>query len=274
MPFARVRGVVVGVEMLLAGDDHVAGHHGARDRRQIHPRQVLLDHDVGAALVGAEPRDLRLRGKETVGVHQGLPVLAAGEVLVDLLGRCVEADGVVHATTHGFKVPAFQAFSVIHTVVKRCSAISRSTSRLPMKVSILPPTSGTRTSTVALKSSREPVPDSCRGQHRGARQRHRCAGDGAVDGGIGPAVADRAPFLFALDAQVAAMELRDDAGQPVGAQHLGRDDVDAPVIADDHRIQRRIVGAGIRQSSQPVVFVAECPVDLFDADFVFGGHVE
>ncbi len=49
------------------------------------------------------------------------------------------------------------AFSAIHTVVKRCSWISRSTSWLPMKFSMLPPTSGMLTSTVALNSSREPI---------------------------------------------------------------------------------------------------------------------
>ena len=30
--------VVVAIEMLLAGDDHVDGHDGARDRREVRPR--------------------------------------------------------------------------------------------------------------------------------------------------------------------------------------------------------------------------------------------
>ena len=37
----------------------------------------------------------------SVDIHQGLPVLAAGEVLIDLLSRCVERDCVLHAAGHG-----------------------------------------------------------------------------------------------------------------------------------------------------------------------------
>jgi hypothetical protein len=52
------------------------------------------------AIAGREGRDLRMRRQEAVRVHQGLPVFPAGEVLIHLLDRCVELDGVVHATRH------------------------------------------------------------------------------------------------------------------------------------------------------------------------------
>ena len=138
----------------------------------------------------------------------------------------------------------------------------------------MPPTSGTRTSTVALNSSREPVPDFAGAST--AVPDSVTGAPGMVPLTVASAWPSRTGLHFSSRWMLRSprVELRDDAGQPVGAQHLGRDDVDAPVITDDHRIQRRIVSAGIRQSSQPVVFVAECPVDLFDADFVFGGHVE
>ena len=52
-------------------------------------------------IAGREGHDLRLRRQEAVRVHQCLPVFPAGEVLIDLLRRCVELDGVFHATRHG-----------------------------------------------------------------------------------------------------------------------------------------------------------------------------
>ena len=42
MMYEGVRGA------LAAGARHVDGHHGPRDRRQIRPRQVLHEDDVGA----------------------------------------------------------------------------------------------------------------------------------------------------------------------------------------------------------------------------------
>ena len=144
--FLPVPGVPLKVIVL---DDTQSEADGSKD-----PGQILLEDDVGAGFVGVEVRDHRLRGQPAVGVHQRVPVLPAGEVLVDLLGGGVERDGVVHTTTHGRRFYcAGQGFSVSHRVVKRCSAISRSTSWLPMKFSILPPTSGTRTSTVAWNSA-------------------------------------------------------------------------------------------------------------------------
>ena len=74
------------------------------------------------------------------------------------------------------------------------------------------------------------------------------------------------------------MELGDHTGQPIAAQHLGGDHVDAAVVAggasDFHRIQDRVVGARIGQPSQPILLFAEGRKDLFDAHAVVGGHVE
>jgi hypothetical protein len=70
------------------------------------------------------------------------------------------------------------------------------------------------------------------------------------------------------------MELLHHAGQPVPTQHLRGDHVDTAVAVDSHRIQRRAVGTGVGQPLEPVVLVAECAVNLFDADAVLGGHVE
>ena len=69
------------------------------------------------------------------------------------------------------------------------------------------------------------------------------------------------------------MELRHDAGQPITPQHLRRHHIDASVAADLHRIERRSVGTGVRQSLEPVRLIAECLMDLFDAALVLGGHV-
>src|ERR1700754_2079407 len=69
----------------------------------------------------------------------------------------------------------------------------------------------------------------CRGEHRGAAQRRRRADYRDVDGGCGLPVADRGPCLLANNTEVAAVELRHHAGQPVDAQPLRRD------YADDAR---------------------------------------
>ena len=142
-----------------------------------------------------------------------------------------------------------------------------------MKFSTLPPTSGIRTSTVAVNCSREPplpagasaaVPVSETGApgmvagHRGRRL----------------AVADRGPRLLAHDRQIAGMELRHHAWQSVATQHLGGDHVDTAVAVELHRVQRRLVGAGVGQPLEPIGLIAECPVNLFDAALVLGGHVE
>ena len=47
-----------------------------------------------------------------------------------------------------------------------------------------------------------------------------------------------------------------------------------PSVPDGHRVQCGVVGTGLGQPRQPVLLVAERPVDLFDAAVVFGGHVE
>lgn len=96
-----VADMVVGIEVLRAGDGHVDRHEVPRDRRQVLPRQFLDEDDVGAMLGRGVLRDLGLRRQEPVGIHQRLPILLVREVLVDLLRGRVERDGVVHATTHG-----------------------------------------------------------------------------------------------------------------------------------------------------------------------------
>ena len=143
-----------------------------------------------------------------------------------------------------------------------------------MKFSILPPTRGMLTSTEAWNSSRDPVPD-----FAGTRTAEPASVAGApVIEPLTVAVAcplrTGAPGLLAHEAQVAAVELGHHTGQPVGTQRLSRHDVDATVLVEDHRIQRVDVGTRIRQPRQPILFVAECPVDLLDVALVFGGHVE
>ena len=142
-----------------------------------------------------------------------------------------------------------------------------------MKFSILPPTSGTRTSTVALNSSREPLSDFAAANNAAPV---KVAGAPRIEPltvAVDCPSRIGAPRLFADETQVAAVELGHHAGQPVNAQRLRRDNVDA-VRVDGHRIQRVVVGARIGQPRQPILFVAECPMNLFDAAAVFGGHVE
>ena len=157
-------------------------------------------------------------------------------------------------------------------VVKRCSAINRSTSWLPMKFSTLPPTSGMRTSTVVLNSSREPLVAGR--QHGGAVQRGGRAADGTLDHRRRLAIDDRPPRLLADETQVAVVELGHHTWQPVGPQRLRRDDVHATVGSELHGIQRRLVRPRTRQPRQPVPLIAESPVDLFDGALVLGCHVE
>ena len=85
-----------------------------------------------------------------------------------------------------------------------------------MNFSILPPTRGIRTSTVALKDNRA---RSARTQARIAAEGDRRPDDRTGDGG--PADPGQSgPGLRAPDLQIAVVELVDDAGQPVGPQHL------------------------------------------------------
>ena len=95
-----------------------------------------------------------------------------------------------------------------------------------------------------------------------------------VTSGGGAAVDDRRPHLLPHETQVAAVELRHHGGQPVGAQRLGGPDPDPAVGAHRHLVEGGVIGAGVIEADQPVLFVAEGPVDLLDPALVFGGHVE
>ena len=142
-----------------------------------------------------------------------------------------------------------------------------------MKFSTLPPTSGIRTSTEAVNCRREPplpaavstaVPVSDTG----------APGIDPVTVAVALSAVDRGPHLLADEAQIAGMELLHHTWQAIPAQHLCGDHVDAAVAVDRHRIQRRLVGAGVGQPLEPVLLIAECAVDLFDGALVLGGHVE
>ena len=63
-------------------------------------------------------------------------------------------------------------------------------------------------------------------------------------------------------------------GKPVGAQPSASSRCRRRLLVEGQSIQRVGVHTGIGQPSQPVVLVAECAVDLFDAALVVGGHVE
>ena len=125
-----------------------------------------------------------------------------------------------------------------------------------MKFSILRPTSGMRTSTVARNASR-----ACRSDGASLASPFSATGACWMElVTVASAVSPHRPVQVSARRMQRSprWELVDDRGQPVGTQqHPGGDHVDATVVAQPEHVENRLVRSGFGQPCLPVALVAE-----------------